>query len=184
MLWWSDYGKLFRLPPWVQHTLKSFTGGFRQRFQLGHKTIRNLWKQPSYISDIGYKMHFSVLILYIIQLTKRLPKADWCYLKTFATVMWHLWRFSLFNVNVKVQEILVDRCLQTDVGRTGLVYHLYEWVQFRGSLKAVVVTARRLYASCHMATNCKVSCFPYALCMFRFSLPPCSNVSEHPSAWK
>lgn len=67
--------------------------------------------------------------------------------ETFATLMWHLWRFSLLNVTVKV---LVDRCLETDVGRAGL---MYEWVQFGGSLKAVVVTTGRLHTSCYMATN-------------------------------
>lgn len=126
-------------------------------------------------------MQFSVLILCITQLTKTSPKADCCYLKTFATLMWHLWRFSLFNVTVKV---VVDRCLQTDVGRAGLMYHLYEWMQFGGSLKAVVVTTGRLHTSCHMATTSGVSCCLYSLCMFRCSMPPCSDVSEHPSSWK
>lgn len=92
-------------------------------------------------------MQFSVLILCIIQLTKTSPKADCCYLKTFATLMWHLRRFSLLNVTVKV---LADRCLQTGVGRAGL---MYEWMQFGGSLKAVVVTTGRLHTSCHMVTN-------------------------------
>lgn len=47
----------------------------------------------------------------------------------------------------------MDRCLQTDVGRADLMYHVYERMQFVGSLKAVVVTTGRLHTSCHMATN-------------------------------
>lgn len=62
--------------------------------------------------------------------------------ETFATLMWHLWRFSLLT--------WLWRCWWTDVGRAG---RMYEWMQFGGSVKAVVVTTGRLHTSCYMATN-------------------------------
>lgn len=144
-LWWSDLlsgdlGKLFRLPPWVQPTLKRFTGGFRQRIQLVHKPTRNLWKQPSYVSDMVTKCNFLCTFYVSFTLQRRYPRQT-------VALMWHLWRFSLLYVTVKV---LVDRCLQTGVCRAGL---MYEWMQFGGSLKAVVVTTGRLHTSCHMETN-------------------------------
>lgn len=134
--------------------------------------------------------------VWIIQLTRKSPKADFCsfinlYLTNLfvkklswvflSTVMCHLLSISLLNV---VEEILVDRCLQTDVCGTGW-FMIYmnessleglwrQWWLLQGGFMLPVTWWQTLHI--------KVSCCIYALCMFRFSLPPCSDVSRHPSA--
>lgn len=151
-------------PPWNASRV-GLDRGFNLAINPSEIFENNHHMSPTWLQNAIFCAHFMYHSTY-----KDVTQSRLLLFETFATLMWHLWRFSLLSVTVKV---LMDRCLPTAMGRAGL---MYEWMQFGGSLKAVVVTTAS-YFLLHGDKLCKVSFCLYSLCMMRCSLPPCFEVS-------